>query len=219
MKGYYRGSGARAYDKRHERFTRITLNQALRLIDDETLRDSTLHQGRAPIILDVACGTGVLLSILHKRFPDAELYGIDGSSDMLEVARRRLSSVPHLRLEQVPLSVGDRARLPYPDRSFSLITCTNAVHAMPEPVTTLAEFRRLLAQSGQLVLEDYARRPPPFPWWLFVNLSRRFVEGYLHPYTLSEALSLCRQAGLSVTHSHAFVINWLLRGWAIRVVT
>ena len=34
-------------------------------------------------VLDVACGTGVLLRKVLDRVPDAEAYGVDASADML----------------------------------------------------------------------------------------------------------------------------------------
>jgi len=36
-----------------------------------------------PRVLDVGCGTGVLLKQLTEQFPEAELYGVDSSADML----------------------------------------------------------------------------------------------------------------------------------------
>ncbi len=79
MSAYYRGEGARSYDQRHQRFTERTLSETLSVLDVKALADHTEKQQRVPRLLDVACGTGVLLSILHKQIPDAELFGIDGS--------------------------------------------------------------------------------------------------------------------------------------------
>ena len=41
------------------------------------------REGRPPRVLDVACGTGILLSQLLGLLPDLEAYGIDASADML----------------------------------------------------------------------------------------------------------------------------------------
>lgn len=41
-------------------------------------------------ILEIGCGTGRNLARLAKRFPDAELVGVDLSPDMLAQARQRL---------------------------------------------------------------------------------------------------------------------------------
>jgi SAM-dependent methyltransferase len=41
------------------------------------------------LILDYACGAGNLLVRLHRRFPVAKLVGVDGSSLLLDLAKRR----------------------------------------------------------------------------------------------------------------------------------
>ena len=41
-------------------------------------------------LLDVGCGTGYNLKNLHERYPNAKLYGIDVSGQMLEVAEKKL---------------------------------------------------------------------------------------------------------------------------------
>lgn len=50
---------------------------------------------RAPkLIVDYACGAGDLLSLLSLRFPNSNLIGLDGSSLLLDLAEKRLSSIP-----------------------------------------------------------------------------------------------------------------------------
>lgn len=43
-------------------------------------------------IMEVGCGTGINLAKLAKLYPNASLYGIDVSSDMLKIASARLSA-------------------------------------------------------------------------------------------------------------------------------
>jgi SAM-dependent methyltransferase len=55
------------------------------------------------LIVDYACGAGNLLFRLHRRLPDARLVGVDGSSLLLDIARRRLDRLGigarrHIRL-------------------------------------------------------------------------------------------------------------------------
>jgi ubiquinone/menaquinone biosynthesis C-methylase UbiE len=218
MSTYYRGRGAQSYDQRHQHFTERTLSETLAALDVEAIAHHTEPLQRAPRLLDVACGTGVLLSLLHERFPSAELYGVDGSQDMLALAQKRLGREVSLRLEQIVIGPSAQASLPFPGGSFDLITCTNALHAMPDPVPTLTNLLRLLAPGGHLLLEDFVWRPPSSSWWLFKWLASRIGAGPLRPYTLTEARTLCEQAGLRVRATRAFIIDWLLRGWVISIV-
>ncbi|NLT67213.1 MAG: class I SAM-dependent methyltransferase [Acidobacteria bacterium] len=50
---------------------------------------------RSPrLVVDYACGPGTILSLLSLRFRHSRFVGLDGSSFMLEAARRRFSSLP-----------------------------------------------------------------------------------------------------------------------------
>lgn len=218
MDAYYRGEGARSYDQRHLHFTERTLSETLSALDVQALTDHAERLQRAPRLLDVACGTGVLLSLLHEQIPGAELFGIDGSQDMLALAQKRLAGVSHLRLEHVAVGQDAQADFPFPIESFDLITCTNALHAMPDPIATLTSLHRLLVPGGQLLLEDFIWHLPSFSWRILAGLARRVGTGFLHPYSLVQACSLCERAGLSITHAHTFGIDWLLCGWVISLM-
>src|SRR5579875_3216790 len=215
MSAYYRGRRARLYEQHWSHFAQRTQQEVLALIDIAALRRRTCEQRRAPRLLDVACGTGRLLSYLYQQFPDAELYGIDGSQDMLLQARQRLPAVPSLRLEHVNIGSGEQARLPFPSGSFDLITCTNALHDLADPATFLADLMRLLVPGGWLAIEDYARRPSSLAWRLVEWLALRIDGSQGQPLTLAEAEQLCNQAGIYIVRSRAFVIDRIFHGWAI----
>ena len=63
-------------------------------------------------VLDAGCGTGRDAEELLRRFPDVELVGIDGSSQMVEQARERFADRPaerasfHVRELEQPLDLG-----------------------------------------------------------------------------------------------------------------
>ena len=111
-------------------------------------------------ILDVGCGTGVLLE-LYQRYPCA-LYGIDSSPSMLEIARNRLGENAHLHL-------GDATAMPYEDRSFDLVIAMLALHEM-NPTTrssVVGEMKRVLKKDGRILLIDFHPGPiRPLKGWL-----------------------------------------------------
>src|SRR6266566_1050761 len=81
MSSYYSGRRARHYNTRWRTFTKRTLAEALAVIDEARLRRVPEQLGRPPRVLDVACGTGVLLRKVLDRVPGAEVYGVDASAD------------------------------------------------------------------------------------------------------------------------------------------
>jgi len=144
-----------------------------------------------------------------------EAYGVDASADMLAQARKALKDQPHVRLERIEVNGSETAGLPFPPQTFDMITCTNTLHDIRDPVAFLSDMRRLLAPGGQLVVEDFARRRPALLWAVFEWLARRVEEGHVRAYTLAEARSLCVQAGLHVVCKKAFPIDWLWHGWVL----
>jgi ubiquinone/menaquinone biosynthesis C-methylase UbiE len=186
------------------------------MIDFDALDDAPGQSGRPPRVLDVACGTGVLLRQLLERVPGMEAYGVDASADMLAQAQEVLKDLPNVHLERVEVDGGETANLPYAPNTFDLITCTNALHDIPDPVAFLTELDRLLAPGGQVVLEDFARRRPAWLWAVFEWLTRRIEGGHVRAYTLSEAQALCVQAGLRVVCGRVFLVDWLWHGWVLR---
>src|SRR6266516_3163036 len=191
MNSYYVGRRARHYNTRWRTFTTRTLIETRAMIDVDALRSVPERLGRLPRLLDVACGTGILLKQLLIQVPDAEANGVDASADMLAQARVALKDKPHVYLERLQIGTGEIASFPYAQESFDLITCTNALHDMPDSVGMLAGLRRMLAPGGQLVVEDFARRERPFPWAAFEWLLQRIEGSPVHAYTLAEAQSLC----------------------------
>ena len=187
------------------------------MIDVAALRLVPERLGRCPRVLDVACGTGILLKQLLALVLGIETYGVDASADMLEQARVALKGQLHVHLERAQIGTGETANLPFAPETFDLITCTNALHDILEPVGMLAGLKRLLAPGGQLVVEDFAPREPRFFWAAFEWLLRRIERNSVRAYTLAEAHALCQQAGLHVASEHVFTVDWLWHGWVVRV--
>jgi S-adenosylmethionine-diacylgycerolhomoserine-N-methlytransferase len=71
------------------------------------------EQLRPRRILEVGCGTGTNLAKLARRFPDAEIVGLDLSAEMLRKARKKVERYgPRVslleRVYNAPVSGGDR---------------------------------------------------------------------------------------------------------------
>jgi ubiquinone/menaquinone biosynthesis C-methylase UbiE len=211
---YYAGKHADQYNATWRKFSEKTLTAALGAINREKLQKIAVSQQRPLRILDVACGSGLLLAQLARSFPGAELYGTDASYDMLAQARQLLQEVPNVQLIQSTVGEGATAGLPYEEAFFDLITCTNMLHYLREPAAVLQRLRHLLASDGQIVLEDFSRRR--FPWPLFEWLIHKIDTQHVRAYTLFEVQSFCAQARLHVVSARAFPVDMLWHAWVVR---
>jgi len=219
----YDAPRAARYDRVWRGYTNRTLAATLAMIDFDALV-AHARRGGAPLrALDVACGTGALLVRLMARMPDLRAVGVDESEAMLAQARHTLGErltrldTPSVELLRGRVVAGPHAGLPLPDAAFDLITFTNALHYVADPVGALAGLRDVLAPGGQFIVEDFAWRAKPFPWPVAEAIIRRFDREHVRAYTCAEAQSLAERAGWRVEAARAFAIDWLWHGWALRL--
>jgi len=112
-------------------------------------------------VLEVGCGTGINLRLYENA--GCDVFGVDLSPAMLEMARQKLG-------ERADLRLADAAEMPYADDSFDLVTAFLTLHEMPAATRTavMAEMVRVVNRDGRLLLIDYRSGPIRFPkGWLF----------------------------------------------------
>lgn len=98
-------------------------------------------------ILDIGSGAGQILGHLLKRAnPQARLVASDLSHQMLRRARNRVKS------DRPSYVAADMTRLPFADEAFDCITCGWVIEHLSDPRPALAEFRRVLAPGGSVLL-------------------------------------------------------------------
>jgi demethylmenaquinone methyltransferase/2-methoxy-6-polyprenyl-1,4-benzoquinol methylase len=90
--------------------------------------------------LDVATGTGAYIPELKKIADSVE--GVDFSPGMLEIAKRRFPDVN--------FTEGDALNLPFPDKSFDLVTIGFGIRNFENLELGLREIKRVL--NGTLVI-------------------------------------------------------------------
>ena len=91
--------------------------------------------------LDVGCGTGIMLSEIHKHYPDTRLYGLDPAPGMLSCCTKRLAS-------SAVLTRGFAESLPYEDRIFNLLVSSSTFQWVRDLDVCLKECLRVLKPDG-----------------------------------------------------------------------
>jgi ubiquinone/menaquinone biosynthesis C-methylase UbiE len=112
---------------------------------DRLETDLILPHARQSDVLEVGCGTGLILQKVAKVANRA--VGMDLSAGMLEKARER-------GLEVVKANATD---LPFDDNSFDLVYSFKVLAHVEDIDTALREMARVTRPGGRLVLEFYNR--------------------------------------------------------------
>ena len=86
-------------------------------------------------VLDLGTGTGMGAFTVARRFPEAEVLGVDVALKMLARAR---ANTPAELIGRVRFEKGDASRLPYPDGAFDLVTLANMIPFFDELARVVA---------------------------------------------------------------------------------
>src|SRR6478735_892909 len=96
---------------------------------------------------DLGCGTGQVSEFIAPHV--AKVIAVDGSTDMVQVARKRLKG-----LHQVDVRRGDMEALPIDDGQLDVAITALVLHHVPEPALALAEMHRVLKRGGRAMIVD-----------------------------------------------------------------
>ena len=144
-------------------------------------------------VLDVGCGTGAVIELLHEKYPDARCTGLDLTPAMIEAAAAK-------GLACCEFLVGDAEDLPFAEASFDAVLSSNSFHHYPHPEAFFAGTLRVLRPGGRLILRDYTSND--FVVWLMntfeLPLTRLFGHGDVRVLRVSEFRAMAEAAGFEV---------------------
>lgn len=139
-------------------------------------------------VLEFGCGSGEMLELVSRAFPDAELTGIDIAQGMIAMARRRL---PHARFE-----VGDSGLLARGEMRSDLVLAVDILEHLEDPVRCAQD----LGQAGDRV----ALKIPLEKRTIRLGLPRKartgteHMSGHIHFWSLADSRRLLERAGLEI---------------------
>ncbi|NVM38586.1 MAG: class I SAM-dependent methyltransferase [Candidatus Lokiarchaeota archaeon] len=105
--------------------------------------------------VDVGCGSGNLIVQVAKKYPNLDLIGVDLSSEILELAKKK--AVENNVNEKIVFKIGSVENLPFPDKSVEFIITTLSLHHWEDPKQAFEEIFRVLKDGGVLLIFDFRR--------------------------------------------------------------
>lgn len=100
-------------------------------------------------VLEIGFGPGESIAEAARLTPQGFVAGIDHSEEMLRMAEDRNRKA--VLQEQVELTLGTAAEMPYRDDAFDKAFAVNVLHFWPDARAELSETLRVLAPGGRAV--------------------------------------------------------------------
>ena len=155
-------------------------------------------------LLDVGCGSGILIQKLLSLNRNMKLYGLDITPKMVEVAKRKSENE-----SSVEIALGSAIKMPYKNNSFDYVTCASSFHHHPDPLQSVKEMVRVLKAWGtgprlDMCIEGFLRK------LLFKIENISHNEGKVFRLTNKEMYDLYEKAVLTQITQSTFLYFTLI---------
>jgi len=145
---------------------------------------------RIGAVLDVACGTGDLLSCLRQRVPVDSAAAVDTAIGMLVTAKVRVAGAAAI--------AADMAELPFLDDAFDVATAGYAFRNVEQLDAAISEAFRVLKPGGHLLSLDFYC--PESPLWRRCFVAYLRFVGSIYGLILHREASVYRYIAESIEH-------------------
>jgi ubiquinone/menaquinone biosynthesis C-methylase UbiE len=128
-------------------YNNLAKTKAIECQHQEIARDlvSRIEHGK---LLDIGTGPGILLYEIHRLNPRIELFGLDISKAMVQLARNNLKNI------DVNILRGNIQNTNYNDNFFDLVTCTGSFYLWDNPKDCLEEICRIMLKNRSAYLYE-----------------------------------------------------------------
>jgi ubiquinone/menaquinone biosynthesis C-methylase UbiE len=122
---------------------------------DDALEKSELKKGK---ILDIGCGSGLLVKEFAYRSKKFYVMGIDTSLHALRLAKKNCQKLKNSFFKKTSVY-----HLPFSNYTFDLVTCKDTLHHFNDLKSAIKEMYRVTKKGGMIYLQDLRRN---MPWYL-----------------------------------------------------
>ena len=105
-------------------------------------------------VIDLGCGPGGWLPMLHSRYPEASMMAVELVPVMLETARLTAADIG-ATVHELDLSSADWSS--QFDETFEIAHCSMVLHELPNPFHLLKNAAKVIRPGGRLLIYDWCR--------------------------------------------------------------
>jgi len=116
-------------------------------IKTEAIKALKIKNKKEVRVLDLCCGSGDLLKIVNKLYPNVQIFGVDFSHEMLKFA--------HKKCKSATLYEADATDLPFSDEYFDYILMGFGLRNIQEEDSAIREVYRILKKEGKFLHLDF----------------------------------------------------------------
>lgn len=160
---------------------------------------SELIKNKPNKILDVGCASGWFLDKVNKLYPEAELTGVDASKKAIDYGKKVYKNLNLIH--------ADAHKLPFKDRSFDLILCTEVLDHVVEPEKVLSEIRRVLSPNGIAIVELDDSKNLFFRviWYIWIHLPGSvWNHAHIHEFNIENLEEMIKKCKFQVIKKKIF---------------
>ena len=179
----------------------------------ETIRLARLGIQPGDQLLDLGCGEGRHAIAACLAYP-LQAVGVDRSAKDLKTARTRARQFGDAGAGRLLLARSDARGLPFADRSFDQVICSEVLEHIHDYGAVIREIQRVAKPGGRVAVSV----PRFFPEWVCWRLSAAYHQvegGHVHIFRASRLRRALEAAGLRFLgkhHAHALhVPYWWLK--------
>lgn len=160
------------------------------------------------VVLDIATGGGHVANGFAKLVD--QVVALDITENMLQEAEAFIRGNGHTNVTFVK---GDAEQLPFPDASFSIVTCRIAPHHFSDIAAFAAESYRVLQENGKFLLIDNVA-PELDKLDIFYNtVEKKRDNSHYRAWKKSEWISLLERSGFTVQQLVTFSKTFQFEKW------
>jgi ubiquinone/menaquinone biosynthesis C-methylase UbiE len=188
-------------------------DEQMTFLNHRLVADARLRRGLR--VLDLGSGTGYpALLAAQVVGPGGSVTGIDLAEQMLEVARRKASS---LGLSNVTFRTGDATTLPFDANSFDAVTSRFCLMFLPEIPKAAAGIARVLKPGGWLAAAVWSAPEKNPSIGLSMTAIKQVIElpppdpsapGIFRLAKAGDLAGMLQQAGLTDVTDQEFPAEW-----------